>query len=204
MRVGKGGTHVRRTGLRVDDTADGLDFALQGIDAAVGELERYGRKFRQEIVGTVLGGQFQNLTLGHREVDIHLGVVRHGGERRSRRRRYQATYPEGNLAYHTVERAGYAGIRVVVAGIHQLSLGLSQLSLGRRVGVLGHLQIVLADDVAALQLALVFGRQSGSLGIGASHLDIGLPSGQPCKAPYRLRRAPGLYARPNPRLPAVR
>ena len=86
----------------------------------------------------------------------------------------QATYPEGNLAHHPVERTGYPRVGVVVAGIYQLGLGLSQLSLGRRIGVFGHLQVIFADDVATLQFAFVLGRQASRLGIGASYLNIGL------------------------------
>ena len=174
IRIFKSSTHIRGACLCIYNSTDRFDPPLQRVYTTIGKFQRYSRKFLQKILSTVLCHQFQNLPLGHRKVNIHLGIIRNSGKRSGRRRRHQTPHTERNLSHYSIERTDNSRIGIVITGIYQLGFRLSQLGLSRSIRVFGHLQIIFADDISSLQLPFVFCRKASGFGTGFRYLYISL------------------------------
>ena len=140
--VGKDSAGRHRTRLPVDDSADALHTSLLPVGRAVVQHQFHlGQLFQRLVHRTVLARQGKQLVFGHGEIDIHRGVVRHGGQWLGYGWAHQGTRPIGQCAYHAIAGSLHFGIREVVAGVYLLRLGLRQLCLCRVVAVFHRQQV---------------------------------------------------------------
>ena len=148
LRVGEVGTHRHCTGCRVDNTAHGCHLARVLVDRAVGELQLHCRiVLNGSVYATLCLAHLQEVFLGHREVDLHCRVVRHGCEGLLRRCAYEGTYAVRQVAYNAVSRRGHEAEVEVLLSRYVCCLCLSELGCCALHGVLCRLQLVRTDNV---------------------------------------------------------
>ena len=173
--VGECRAKLRGTGVRVDDAADGFHAAGIGQERAVVQHELHFRHFRDGFFQrAVLADEAQHVILGHGEVDIHLAVVRHGGQRLRDGAAYQCSLSVGKLAHHAVRRALHHGVRQVVGRVHHLCFHLCHGGFGAQQVVLGRLQVEVRHHLLVEQALGAFQRQVGCGFCGFCCFEVGL------------------------------
>ena len=153
----------------VNYAADGLYYAALFVLRAVDELQAHGGHGLHGGLGAAgFADLLEQLSLGHREVDVHLMVVRHGGQGRGDRRPDEGADTVGQCAHDAVGGTLDDGVGQAVGGIRHGSSGLCHGSLGLSVGIVGRLKVEITDDLLVEEVlgALVaeLGRSLGSLG----------------------------------------
>ena len=174
--VGERRAELHGARRRVDNAADGLDTARCVVSRAVVEPQLYvGHVFQRIVDRTVLAHQTQELILGHREIDVHLRIVRYGGERLRRRRADQCANLVGECSDYAVRGTADDRIGEIIGGVYALRFGLSELRLGRQQVVLGCRKIELRNHVAGEKflLAVVSQLCRCNAGFGGGYIGLG-------------------------------
>ena len=153
----------------VYDAADGLYDAALFVLRTIDELQANGGHSLHGGLGAAgLTNLIEQLSLCHREVDVHLMVVRHGGQGRGDRRTYEGADTVGQCAHDAVGRALDDGVGERVGSVRHGSCSLCHGSLGLSVGIVGRLKVEITDDLLVEEVlgALVaqLGCCLGSLG----------------------------------------
>ena len=163
VRVGERRAELHAARRGIDDAADGLDAARLVVDRPVVETQLHvGHVFQRVVDRTVLAREVQQLVLGHREIDVHLRIVRYGSQRLRRRRTDQRAHLVGQCTHDSVRGTGHDRIGEVVGGVHALCFGLCELRLGRQQVVLGRRKVELRNYLACEKFLLaVVGQLSG-------------------------------------------
>jgi len=170
--VGERGTQLDAAGRSVDDAADGLDAPGVVVERPVAELQLHvGHVLQGSGRGAVTTGEVEQLVLGHREVDVHLGIVGNGGELGGRTD--QSADAERQSADNALGRSLDDRIGEVVGGADPLGLGLRELSLGGEELVLGGREVELRNDLAPEKLLLAVADQLGGGNPGLGGGDVG-------------------------------
>ncbi len=174
VAVGERGAQLHAARRGVDHAADRFDAALVGVERTVGELQSdFGHAFQRPGRRAVAARQFEQPVFGHREVDVHFGVV--GDGRELDRGTDQRTDAQRKRTHHAVGRSLDHRIGEVVGGADALGLGLGELRFGGEQLVFGCREVELRDDVALEQLFLAVVGQPGrgDAGLGCGDVGIG-------------------------------
>ena len=179
--IGEYGAKLYAARRSVDHAADRFDASLLGVKRSVVEHKLHVRQRRQRFVHrAVFAGQVEQLILRQGEINVHIGVVRYGGQRLGNRCAHQGTHTIRQDTDYAVGRTFHFGIGEVVGRIDELCLGLCQLGFCRQQVVLGSLQVELRNDVLGEQLFFaVVGQLSGGYA-GLGSCDVGFCGLQGC------------------------
>ena len=186
--------HAARRG--VDNTADRLDAACLVVNRTVVELQLYvGHVLERVGDRAVFTGQIEQLVFGHREIDVHLRIVRNGRKRLRHRRAHQCADTVRQRTYHAVGRGLHDRVGEVIGGIYALCLGLCELRLCRQQRVFGCREVVLRHDALCEEFLLAVICQLGRCHAGLCRCDIGFCCLERCLVRYLVYDEKGLSFR---------